>query len=50
MVWYTMEKDRERERGKERIPSRLHTDSAEPLMWGLNSPTVRSWPELRSRV
>ena len=39
----------QRERWRERIPSRLHAVSMEPDM-GLDVTTVRSWPELKSRV
>ena len=37
------------ERGRDRIPGRLRAVSTEPDV-GLNSRTVRSWPEPRSRV
>ena len=37
------------EREADRIPSRLCTPSTEPDR-GLDLPTVRSWPELKSRV
>ena len=40
---------RDRERGRERIPSSLHAVSAEPDT-GLNLMMVRSWPEPKSRV
>ena len=40
---------RGRERGRERIPSRLCTFSVEPDV-GLNPRTVRLWPGLKSRV
>ena len=39
----------QRERKRERIPSRLHSVSMEPNA-GSHSWTVTSWPELRSRV
>ena len=39
----------ERERGRERIPSRRHAVSIEPDA-GLDPTTVRSWLELKSRV
>ena len=38
---------RDREREGQRIPSRLCTESREP-MWGWNSRTIRSWPEPKS--
>ena len=49
LLIYFWEVGRDRERRRQRIPSRLHTVSAEPSM-GLNPQTVRSWCEPRSRV
>ena len=40
---------RSRERGRHRIRSRLQAElSAQNPMWGSNSQTTRSWPELKS--
>ena len=43
-------RERERERERERILNKLHTLSAQSLMWGLNPWTMRSWPEPKPRV
>ena len=40
-----MQRERETENRKQAPGSEL---SAQSLMWGLNSQTVRSWPELKS--
>ena len=41
---------RGRERGKDRESQAGSALSAQSLMWGLNSQTTRSWPEVKSRV
>ena len=43
------EREGEKERERERIPSSLHASSTEPNAQ-LDLRTVRSWPELKSRV
>ena len=39
---------KKRKKGRERIPSRLPTEHG--ALVGLSSTTLRSWPELKSRV
>ena len=63
-IYFERQRERERERERESKQGRgtergrerknpkqaPHCLSAQSMMWGLNSRTVRSWPELKSRV
>lgn len=49
-VYFKGERERGSQRGRERIPSRLHAVSSQSLTPGSNPWTVRSWSEPQSRV